>query len=68
MPKRRQTFKLDNDEVAIVGTIDRWRHLIMVYESLASQAENSADADAWMQHGAWIREWLNQTDSQAWEE
>lgn len=54
MPKKRITLRVNQDEVAIVGPIDRWQHLILTYEFLATIYPESENA--WLEAAAWIRD------------
>lgn len=57
MPKRRVSLRLADDEVAVVAPVERWEHLIMVYEAFAREAED-VDREAWNASADWIREWI----------
>lgn len=60
MSKRRVSLRLADDEVAVVGPIQQWQHMIMWYEVMAE--EHPADADAWYDAANWIREWVEKAN------
>lgn len=53
MAKRKVVNRLDPDEVAIVGKISDWEHLISVYEALAD--DNDEFRAGWLDLAGWIR-------------
>jgi hypothetical protein len=53
MPKKRLTLRVDENEVAVVGPVDRWQHLVTTYEFLASVYPE--DENAWLEAAEWIR-------------
>lgn len=53
MSKRKVVNRLDQDEVAIVGKISDWEHLISVYEALAEDGDEFKEG--WLELAAWIR-------------
>lgn len=55
--KKKVTLRLDNNEVAIVWTVEMWHHLIQIYETLEEEADEQ-DKAAWREAADWIRKWL----------
>lgn len=55
MAKKRVALRLADDEVAVVGPIDRWEHLISIYEAFAVDPVYADDADAWYEAADWVR-------------
>jgi len=56
--KKRISLRLENDEIAVVGSQARWEHLILMYEAFAMDAHGE-DKVAWLDSVAWIREWID---------
>lgn len=57
--KKRVTLRIGENEVAVVGPIERWQHLILIYEAYAN--EQPEYAPAWNDAIAWIREWIDKS-------
>jgi uncharacterized protein with PIN domain len=55
MAKKRVALRLADDEVAVVGPIERWEHLIIVYECFAEDPEYAEEADTWHEAADWVR-------------
>ena len=55
--KKRVSLRLESDEIAVVGPIDRWEHLVLVYEAFAADATGQ-EKEAWLDSAMWIREWI----------
>ena len=55
--KKRVNLRLEEDEVAVIGSQERWEHLIMVYECFANDPDTE-NKEAWADSATWIREWL----------
>lgn len=60
--KKRISLRLENDEIAVVGSQERWEHLILIYEAFAADA-HGADKIAWLDSVAWVREWIEHAKS-----
>lgn len=56
MAKKRVALHVGEDEVAVVGPLPRWQHLVLVYETLAEEYPD--DSDSWHQAADWIRKWI----------
>lgn len=54
--KRRVSYRLDDNEAIVVGTLEQWAHLIETYENLASWYPEHADK--WNGMAEWIRKWV----------
>ena len=59
MGKRRISLRLSDDEVAVVGPVGRWMHLIQVYEAFANDPKYDFAKEEWLDAAAWIREWVD---------
>lgn len=54
--KRRRVFRLEENEVAIVGFQEQWTHLIELFQILGERAEDNEkwywkEAEDWVQFG-----------------
>lgn len=56
--KKRISLRLDEDEIAVVGTRERWEHLILIYEAYA-EAAAPEEKESWFDAAAWIKEYLD---------
>lgn len=52
MSKKRITLRVDIDEIAVVGPINRWEHLIETYKFLANLYPEHENA--WLEAADWI--------------
>jgi len=57
--KKRVSLRLDSDEIVVVGSLERWEHLILIYEAYAEDSDGQ-EKDAWLDSAQWIREWIEQ--------
>lgn len=48
MAKRKKIMHLHDDEVAVVFSVDVWRHIISTYELHANEADSYDDKMAWL--------------------
>ena len=55
--KKRVSLRLDDNEIAVVGPLEQWEHLIMIYEAYAAEA-HGAEKEPWLDSVAWVREWI----------
>lgn len=55
MTKKRVVLRLSDDEVAVVGPVEIWEHLILIYESFAMDPDYATSADLWRNAADWIR-------------
>ena len=60
--KKRVNLRLEENEIAVIGSQERWEHLIMVYEAFANDPDYP-DKEAWLASAAWIREWIELANS-----
>lgn len=68
MKKRKVVLRLDPDEVAIVGTIEQWRHLADLYRELGNEASEEDRAN-WHEASLWVEEYLQAgIDDSIWDE
>jgi hypothetical protein len=56
MSKSRISLSLKDDEIAIVGTLPRWQHLILTYEAIAQDYSDPEEKAAWLNAADWVRE------------
>lgn len=61
MTKRKKSFRLEFDEVAIVGTRDQWDHMLSTYNMLAEYALPK-DKEYWLEAAAWLSDALMQDE------
>lgn len=57
---RKQSVRLADNDVVVVGPLERWQHLIMLYETMAE--EFPEDSDDWKAAARWIRDWIQKAD------
>ncbi len=63
MPKKKRvSLRLEPNEVAVVGSVERWEHLILIYEAYAAET-HGAEKAAWTDSATWVREWLEHAKS-----
>ena len=60
--KKRVSLRLDSNEIAVVGTLERWEHLILIYEAYAAAAPQN-EKESWLDSVAWVREWIEHAKS-----
>lgn len=68
MSKKRVALRLSDDEVAVVGTRDRWEHLISVYECFAADETYADTTEEWLAAAEWIRDALKAAEPKIAEE
>lgn len=54
MTKRRVILRLNPNEVAVVGRVDTWEHLVGLYEAFAEDAPPEYKP-GWYEAADWIR-------------
>lgn len=59
MAKKRISLRIDDGEIAVVGPVAKWTHLILLYETMAEQYPE--DQAQWLDAAEWIREYLNKS-------
>lgn len=47
MGKRKQILHLQDEEVAVVFSVEVWRHIIATYELHAADCDSYSDREAW---------------------
>lgn len=60
---RRLSYRLHEGEALLVGPIDHFENLTLIYESFANMPD-LYDADervVWQELADWVREWLTKT-------
>lgn len=57
--KRRLSFRVDEDEAVVIGPRERWEHLVVTYEALATWYPE--EEQTYLELAAWIRGWLDRT-------
>lgn len=60
--KKRVNLRLEENEIAVIGSQERWEHLILVYEAFADDSEGE-DRQKWLDSAAWVREWIEHAKS-----
>lgn len=58
--KQKISLRLAENEVVVVGPIERWQHLILIYESYAHA--NPEEKDTWLAAADWVRGWISKSD------
>lgn len=57
--KRRLNLRIHEDEMALVGPIERFYHLAEVYEGLADMYPEAEQG--WLEMADWVKEWIART-------
>lgn len=74
MSKKRISLRLDEGEIAVVGPIERWKHLVMLYERMAEveypeyPTTEANYKQGWLNAANWIRQSIQKTEESDWEE
>lgn len=61
MKKQRVILKLDINEAALVGPLERFQHLIELYETMAFNSVDKEDAIIWQDLADWVKVWMAKT-------
>lgn len=68
MGKRKQILHLQNDEVAVVFPKDYWRHMVDTYKTLAEEAQDSGEFEAWMNMANHVNLAIEESNVNEWDE
>lgn len=69
MSKRKEILHLREDELAVVWTIDDWKHLVLVYEILAErESQDSHEKQLWLEAADHIRGQIEKNATDQWGE
>lgn len=60
--KKRVTLRLSEDEVAVVGSVDQWEHLIEIYKVYAEYSDDYYEKEEWLSAVKWVEEWLRKAN------
>lgn len=59
--KKKVSVRLEAGEAYVIGPIEYFDHMVVVYKTLADRAETEEEKSKWLGTADWVASWADQT-------